>query len=169
MPGIMSEGSATRTHNTLSAESTHVQVFYPFHPLHGSTLQVVRRPKRGDGACSVVDPTGRRLKIPVWMLLPACAEIKISEQPNLSKQALLALTSLLAIPLEAEDQVRDNLPQTVVDGCKGGHRAATTTSGPGDREARGHRADRRKRTSRTDRSHGPHADGGLSNGRRETS
>ena len=63
-------------HNTLSAETTHVQVFYPFHPLHGATLQVVRRPKRGDGAVSVIDPTGKRLKIPVWMLLPECAEIK---------------------------------------------------------------------------------------------
>ena len=90
-------------------------------------------------------------------------------QPNLSKQALLSLTSLLALPLEAEDQVRDNLLQTVVDGCKGGHRAAITTSGPGDRKARGHRADRRQRTSRTDRSHGPHADGGLSSGGRESS
>jgi hypothetical protein len=28
-----------------------VQVFYPFHPLHEAVLQVVRRPKRGDGVC----------------------------------------------------------------------------------------------------------------------
>src|SRR5213082_806400 len=62
-----------RAHNTLFAESNEVQVFYPFHPLHGSTLQIVRRPKRGDGAVCVMDPAGRRLKIPVWMLLPECA------------------------------------------------------------------------------------------------
>src|SRR5260370_121201 len=74
----------TRGHNTLSAETTHVEVFYPFHPLHGATLQIVRRPKRGDGAVSIIDPTGRRLKIPVWMLLPECAEIKITERPRLS-------------------------------------------------------------------------------------
>ena len=49
---------AIRAHNTLSAENTHVQVYYPFHPLHGAILQVVRRPKRGDGAVSVMDPTG---------------------------------------------------------------------------------------------------------------
>ena len=65
MPGIMSEGSGTRAHNTLSPETTHVHVFYPFHPLRGATLQIVRKPKRGDGAVSIIEPAGRRLKIPV--------------------------------------------------------------------------------------------------------
>ena len=31
-------GGDTHAHNTLSAEAIHVQVFYPFHPLHGKTL-----------------------------------------------------------------------------------------------------------------------------------
>ena len=152
-------------HSTLSVENTAVQVFYPFHPLHGATLQVVRRPKRGDGAVSVIDPTGRRLKIPVWMLLPDCAEIKITEQPHLSKEALLSLASLLSPP---DPDVHDNLLQTVVDGCKGGQRAATTTSGPEDPNGRRRRADGRKGTDRIDRSHGPHFDGGLSSGRRNS-
>jgi hypothetical protein len=47
-----------RAHNTLSAETTHVQVLYPFRPLHGATLQIVRRPKPADGAVSITDPTG---------------------------------------------------------------------------------------------------------------
>ena len=67
----------TRAHNTLSAEATHVQVFYPFHPLHGSTLRVICRPKTGDGAVTVMRPSGGRLKIPVWMLSSACAEVEI--------------------------------------------------------------------------------------------
>jgi hypothetical protein len=46
MPGILSEGSGTHAHNTLSADNTDVQVFYPFHPLHGVTLRILRRPKR---------------------------------------------------------------------------------------------------------------------------
>jgi hypothetical protein len=61
-------------------------------PLHGATLQIVRKPKRGDGAVSIIELTGRRLKIPVWMLLPECAEIKITERPRLSREALLSLT-----------------------------------------------------------------------------
>ncbi len=137
-------------HNTLSVENTHVQIFYPFHPLNGVTLQVVRRPKRGDGAVSVIDPTGKRLKIPVWMLLPDCAEMRIAERPHLSKEALLCLTSLLATPLTIEDSARDNLLQTVVDGCEGGQRAATTTSGPDDPDRKRNRADGRNGTNRTD-------------------
>jgi hypothetical protein len=78
MPGIMSEDSAIRTHSTLCAEITHVRVFYTLHPLRDSSLQVVRRPKRGDGAVTVVDPTGKRLKIPLWMLSPDAAETKYS-------------------------------------------------------------------------------------------
>lgn len=154
-------------HNTLSTENTSVQVFYPFHPLNGVILQVIRRPKRGDGAVSVIDPTGRRLKIPVWMLSSDCAEIKIAERPHLSKEALLSLASLLSLP-DPEGHVHDNLLQTVVDGCKGGERAATTTSGSEDPNGKRRRADGRKGTDRNHRSHGPHFDGGLSSGRRNS-
>ena len=62
--------AAIVTHNTLSAEVTHVQVFYPFHPLRGYSLRVLRKPKKGDGAVVVMDAVGKRLKIPVWMLSP---------------------------------------------------------------------------------------------------
>jgi hypothetical protein len=157
-----------RAHNTLSAETTHVQVFYPFHPLHGATLQIVRRPKRGGGAVSITDPTGRRLKIPVWMLLPDCAETKITKRPALGKEALLSLTALLSTPHGPEDHGRDNLLQTAVDGCKGGHRGATTISGPDDPKGRRGRADGRNGTHRSDRSHGPHSGGSVSSGRRKS-
>jgi hypothetical protein len=158
-------GECIHAHSTLSVEKTSVQVFYPFHPLRGATLQVVRRPKRGDGAVSVIDPTGRRLKIPVWMLLPDCAEIKITGRPHLSKGALLSLASLLSPP-DPEGHVHDNLLQTVVDGCEGGQRVATTTSE--DPNGRRRRAHGRNSTNRTDRSHGPRFDGGLSRGRRNS-
>ena len=161
--------AAIHAHSTLSADATHVQVFYSFHPLRGATLQVIRRPKRGDGAVAVMDPTGRRLKIPVWMLSPDSAEMKITEKPHLSKDALLCLTSLLTTPVDTPDRVHDNLLQTVVDGCKGGQRAATTTSGPDDPKRRGRRADQHNGANRTDRSHGPHSGGGLSSGRSRNS
>lgn len=128
----------------------------------------MRRPKRGDGAVSVIDPAGKRLRIPVWMLLPDSAEIKIAEQPSLSKEALLCLVSLVATPKDIEDRVHVNLLHAVVDTCKGGQRAATTTSGPGDRKKGSRRADRRHDTNRTDRSHGPNSGGDLSNGRRKS-
>ena len=84
-----------RAHNTLVAESTEVQVFYPFHPLYGSTLQILRRPKRGDGAVCVIDRGGKRLKIPVWMLLPDCTAIKISDEVHL-KQGIPSFSHVVA-------------------------------------------------------------------------
>ena len=166
-PGSADGHAGIRAHNTLSPESTHVQVFYPFHPLHGATLQIVRKPKRGDGAVSIIEPTGRRLKIPVWMLLPECAEIKITERPRLSREALLSLTSLLPTPHNPKDHGRDNLLQTAVDGCEGGRRGATEASGPDDPKSKRSRADGRKGTRRSDRSHGPHSGSGVSSGGRK--
>ena len=157
----------TRTHNTPSAETTHVRVFYAFHPLHGVSLRVVRRPKLGDGAVCVSDPTGRRLKIPVWMLSSDAAEMTIAERAHLSRDALLRLTSLLATRLDPEGSVHDTLPHSGDDGCKGGDRAATTTHGLDDPTGGGPRADRRHGANRTRRPHGPHVGGGLSRDNKE--
>ena len=151
-------------HNTLSADATHVEVFYAFHPLHGYRLRVLRRPKRSDGAVSVLDPVGKRLKIPLWMLSSAAAHINTTEQALLSREALLNLTSLLTH--STVYGVRDNLPQTSVDGRKGGHRAAATTPEPKPNR-RGTRARRDDGQNRTGRSHGSHVGDSFSNGSKE--
>ena len=150
----------THAHSTLSAETTHVHVFYRFHPLCSSTLQIVRRPKRGDGAVSVIDQTGRRLKIPVWMLSPEAAGTVISEQIHLSKEALLSLASLLSLRA-GEDHGHDNLLPTAVDECKGGHREATGTIGPGDSGRKRNRARRCDSARRSGRSDGSHSGGAF--------
>src|SRR5215468_7161331 len=133
-------GGGTHAHNTLSADNTDVQVFYPFHPLHGVTLRILRRPERGDGAVCVMDPAGRRLKIPIWMLLPECAEITTSQRPHPGKQTLLSLAPLITSQLDSKDPVHDNL-QTRLSGCDGGRRGATSTSGPDDPKGMRCRAD----------------------------
>jgi len=156
----------TRAHNTLSAESAKVQVFYPFHPLYGSTLQILRRPKRGDGAVSVIDRGGKRLKIPVWMLLPDCTVIKISEEVHLSRESLLSLMLLLS-PHTPEDRDHDNLLPTAVDGCKGGHRGSAKTTGSDDPGRKRNRADECDGARQSDRSDGSRSDGGISGGRRK--
>ena len=153
----------THAHNTLSADNADVQVFYPFHPLHGVTLRILRRPERGDGAVCVMDPAGRRLKIPIWMLLPECAEITISQRPHLSKQALLSLASLITSQLDSKDPVHDNLRQTRASGFEGG-RDATSTAGPDDPKGMRYRANGRSDTRRSNRSHGPSSSSGLSRG-----
>jgi hypothetical protein len=157
-------GDDTHAHNTLSPDNTDVQVFYPFHPLHGATLQILRKPKRGDGAVCVMDPGGRRLKIPVWMLLRECAEIMISERPHLGKEALLSLASLIASQPDSKGRVHDDLLLTPVSECEGGVRGTTSTSGPDDSKRKRCGVDRRGGTRRSHQSHGPRCDGGLSRG-----
>ena len=111
-----------------------------------------------------MDPAGRRLKIPVWMLLPECTEIKISLRPHLGKEALLSLASLIASQLDSKDPVHDNLLQTTVNGCEGDRRGATSISGPDDPKGMRCRANRRSDTRRSDLSHGPRSGSGLSRG-----
>ena len=143
-------GGGTHAQNTLSTETTEVQVYYPFHPLHGLTVQIQRRPKRGDGAAIVADRAGKRLKIPMWMLSPSSREIRLSERAVLSKEALLSLSSVLAIQTQRD---HDNLQRIAVDLCEGGHREATRTDGPDDpRSPSGTR--KRKRSGRSGRSDG---------------
>src|SRR6266850_1612884 len=158
------EDETTAAHNTLSADATHVRVFYPFHPLYGYRLRVSRIAKRGDGAASVIDSAGKRLKIPVWMLFPEAADLKLHDQAHLSREALLNLSSLIATP--PTTGIHDNLPQTSVDGCKGGHHAAATTLKP-DPNRRRTPAGRSDGKSRTGRSHGPRSGDGFSNGSKE--
>src|SRR6516162_7327553 len=135
----------------------------PFTKLHGVTLRILRRPKRGYGAVCVMDPAGRRLKIPIWMLLPECAEITISQRPHLGKQVLLSLASLITSQLDSKDPVHDNLRQTRASRCEGG-RDATSTAGPDDLKGMRCRANGCSDTRRSNRSHGPRSSSGLSRG-----
>ena len=154
-------GESIRAHNTLSAEATHVHVLYPFHPLHGATLQLVRRPKRGDEAVTVLDSNGKRLKIPTWMLSVEAGDARIAEQACLSKHALQSLADLLAVSLPTEDNNHDNLLPRVA-GPKGGQRGAVATSRDEDGHSSGS-ARRPKGPRRGNRSDGPHSGGRISN------
>jgi hypothetical protein len=120
------------THNTLSADVTHVEVFYPFHPLHGYRLRVLRKPKKSDGAVAVVDPIGKRLKIPVWMLSPVAGKAEITSQASLNRESLLSLVALL----KSAGEKNDNLQQTSTDKSKGDRHAATATTKPGSNRRR---------------------------------
>jgi hypothetical protein len=123
------------THNTLSADVTHVEVFYPFHPLHGYRLRILRKPKKSDGAVAVVDPTGKRLKIPTWMLSPAAGKAEIGPRASLNRESLLRLVTLLK---SIHNKNRDNLLRTSADAGKGDRDAATATVKPGSNRRRTH-------------------------------
>ena len=155
----------TRAHNTLSASATSAQVLYPFHPLHGASLQLIRRPKRGDGAVTVLDSNGRRLKIPTWMLSSEAADARIAEQAYLSKHVLQSLADLLPIRLPTEDNNHDNLLPRVT-GPQGGQRGAVATSRRNDEQSSGSARWQQER-QRGNRSDGPHSRSRVSNSRRK--
>ena len=158
-------GGGIRAHNAPSASATNVEVLYPFHPLHGAILQLIRRPKRGDGAVTVLDDNGRRLKIPTWMLSAEAADAGIAEQAYLSKHALQSLADLLAIRLPAEENNHDNLLPRVT-GPQGGQRGAVATSRRKDEQSSG-RARGQQDPQRGNRSDGPHSRSRISNSGRK--
>jgi hypothetical protein len=150
-PGNASADEAIVTHNTLSADATHVQVFYPFHPLCGYRLRVLRRPQRGDGAVSVIDPAGKRLKIPLWMLAPASAHVPILPHATLPQESLLQLALLLKHPTVSGPH--DKLRPPSVDGDKEGPPATAVTLAPHSNR-RGSHSSRGNHKSRTGSSAG---------------
>ena len=151
-------GGAIVTHNTLSADVTHVQVFYPFHPLHGYSLRVLRKPKKGDGAVVVRDAVGKRLKIPMWMLYPEAARAEIARDAYLDSDSLLSLAVLLH---GATGEDRGNLLQTSAGDRKGDQHAATATAKPGSNRRRSH-GRRGSGQRRSARSHGAHSGDSVS-------
>ena len=62
------------------------------------------------------------------MLLSDAAEIKVSEQAHLSREALVSLVSLITSSTTTE--IHDNLLQTSADGRKEGHHDTTNTPEP---------------------------------------
>lgn len=67
-------------------------MFYPFHPLCGSTLAVV---SRGKETVTVVAGDERRLKIPVWMTRSDAAGYSIADEPTVDLRALFGLSPLM--------------------------------------------------------------------------
>ncbi len=70
-------------------------MYYPFHPLWGCELDVINKPKKEDGAVTVIAPDGASLKIPIWMVSPQAAQIELSEKAEISARSLLELVHLL--------------------------------------------------------------------------
>jgi len=85
---------------------SRVTVHYRFHPLHGQQLEVACRPRREDGRVTVIDPTGVRLKIPGWMLLPEAARHSLSCEAAISDRALLRLCDLIGIESVSVDSTQ---------------------------------------------------------------
>ena len=90
-----------------------VQVYYPFHPLHGQELEVAYRARREDGCVTVIDSEGVRLQIPAWMLVAEAARHCLSSEAAISGSALLRLCDLVGIEF-----VQETVDPTQADGIR---------------------------------------------------
>ncbi|MHB8970260.1 MAG: DUF5372 family protein [Pirellulaceae bacterium] len=82
-----------------------MRVYYPFHPLCGQDLKVLRTYCRSPDTVVVVDLSGRRLAVLRWMISPKTASCPLSTTATLSARPLLVLADLLEL------QAVHNAPQ----------------------------------------------------------
>ena len=86
-------GGPTGRHTTISS---HVTVQYPFHPLQGCPIKVLRAaPRHGRGVVICEHPDGGAVQIPVWMLRPEASCAQVSSVPLFDLSALLLTAELI--------------------------------------------------------------------------
>jgi hypothetical protein len=88
----------TRTHqNPIGSE---IEINYPFHPLFGAKLKVVRNSITKNGTIFVDAPKGFCKEIPSWMTQPECRDYHISEFPHIDLKAILKAIELLETSID---------------------------------------------------------------------
>lgn len=121
-------------HNTHGVHSETVFVCYPFHPLHGCELPVFVASRSTDGAVTVQDASGRRLKIPKWMVTADAAQCELSARATVDARSLLLLVELIELHgdtlpgMEVRSQEEQRHEATLVDESKHGRRRGTRRS-----------------------------------------
>ena len=96
----------------MSSKPAAVTVYYPFHPLVNHTLEGITWPRKPAHAVTVKHPDGNAVKIPLWMLQPDAASFHLSEQIELSANALSALVDLLTLHASTMVEVQPQREQT---------------------------------------------------------
>ena len=78
--------------NTISSK---IKIYYPFHPLCGQELKVLRKSNHKDGSILIAAPSVFNKQIPLWMTEHQAACYRISEKPEICLKALLSLIELI--------------------------------------------------------------------------
>jgi len=79
-------------HNT---QGSRIKIFYPFHPLCSSELELSRKSPDKSGMILVKAPDGFCKQIPVWMTEPNAIYFRISATATISCRALVKLAEVL--------------------------------------------------------------------------
>ena len=94
----MCHGSAVH-HNPVCLK---VRVHYPFHPLYGLELEVLKNLSNESGTTLVNAPDNFCKQIPSWMLAEQAASYCLAISPSIEIQALLKAAGLLEAALKIE-------------------------------------------------------------------
>jgi hypothetical protein len=79
---------------------SEIEINYPFHPLFGAKLKIVRNSMTKNGTIFVDSPKGFCKEIPMWMTEPECIDYHISEFPHINLRAILRAIELLEISID---------------------------------------------------------------------
>ena len=84
-------------HNPIGSE---IEIYYPFHPLFGAKLKIVRNSETKNGTIFVDTPKGFCKEIPSWMTHQECRDYHISEFPHINLKAILGAIELLETSID---------------------------------------------------------------------
>jgi hypothetical protein len=80
--------------------SSRIKIQYPFHPFCGLGLEVVSKSRHGDGSTKARTPAGFNRLIPGWMLEAKARCYELSQEAQISTEAILSLIELLEGSIE---------------------------------------------------------------------
>ena len=79
---------------------SEVGINYPFHPLFGAKVKIVRSSVGRNGTIFVDAPKGFCKEIPTWMTEDECGHYHISGFPHINLKAILRAIELLESSIE---------------------------------------------------------------------
>jgi len=79
---------------------SEIEINYPFHPLFGTKLKVVRNSITKNGTIFFDTPKGFCKEIPSWMTEEGCKDYHISKFPHISLKAILKAIELLEASID---------------------------------------------------------------------
>ena len=83
---------STQRHIAREQPVREVQIFYPNDPRTGTVVPVIGEVHLGDERYLIIlQKDGTRAHVPLWMTLPAAANLPIHTPPRISMQALVTL------------------------------------------------------------------------------
>jgi hypothetical protein len=75
--------------------SATARVYYPFHPYVNRTFKVLQRTGGKPGQVTVELSAGKTLTLPLWMLQPDAASLRIDSTVNIPTPVLLEIVDLI--------------------------------------------------------------------------